>query len=718
MKLTSLLPSISVALLASTASALNPLVIKGNKFFDAVTGDQFFIKGVAYQPSGQTGPNKDPLSNIETCKRDIAYFKDLGLNTIRVYEVDNTLNHDACMSALADAGIYLVLDISTPKYSINRLNPVYDLTLLNHYKKTVDAFANYSNVLGFFAGNEVVNQVNATPAAPMVKASIRDLKQYMKTKERYIPIGYSTSDDATIRVDCGDYFNCGSEDERIDFYGYNLYSWCGDEATFQSSQYAARTEQFATYSAPVFLSEFGCNTNGVRSFHQVKAIFGPDMEDTFSGGIVYEYSEEPNNYGLVTISSDGQVTKRPCYQNLKQELASVNPTILKEASYTPSPERTPSQCPAISATWLASTNIPPTPSEELCASMMNSLKCVYSKKAGTTPNMGKLFTWLCGQTSCTDIAEDGKTGAYGKYSGCTADQRLSYMFNEYYTKNGENPKTCDFQGLGAIVTPSDTIISSSSSSSTETTQTSTTTSSSHSETKKTTSSAKTSETAKSTATSTEKTSESPKGTTESDKTSETHKSDATETNKTSVTEKTSEVQTSTDTEVTSTSSATESEKTVASESESQATSILPSLMLLQRPPPLIRLLRLTKTPPSSLPSLMLLIRSPLLIRLLKLTRLLLLKTVLMNPTVASLPKPIRAPPPPLPSLMISKRLPQLIRLLKLTRPPPLKIILMNSTAASLPKLTRPPQLKPTKLPTTLTSLLELAFPQPLPSPRL
>ena len=51
------------------------------------------------------------------------YFKKLGLNTIRVYTVDNSANHDECMNALAEAGIYLALDVNTPKYSLNRATP-------------------------------------------------------------------------------------------------------------------------------------------------------------------------------------------------------------------------------------------------------------------------------------------------------------------------------------------------------------------------------------------------------------------------------------------------------------------------------------------------------------------------------------------------------------------------------------------------------------------
>jgi len=76
---------ISLATVCGSSFALNPITIKGTKFFDSVTKDQFFIKGVAYQP--RTISTIDPLATPEDCRRDFALMKDLGLNTVRVYQV-------------------------------------------------------------------------------------------------------------------------------------------------------------------------------------------------------------------------------------------------------------------------------------------------------------------------------------------------------------------------------------------------------------------------------------------------------------------------------------------------------------------------------------------------------------------------------------------------------------------------------------------------------
>ena len=40
-------------------------------------------------------------------------MKDLNANAIRVYHVDPTADHSGCMTAFADVGIYLFVDLDT-----------------------------------------------------------------------------------------------------------------------------------------------------------------------------------------------------------------------------------------------------------------------------------------------------------------------------------------------------------------------------------------------------------------------------------------------------------------------------------------------------------------------------------------------------------------------------------------------------------------------------
>jgi 1,3-beta-glucanosyltransferase GAS1 len=81
----------------------------------------------------------------------------LGTNVIRVYAINAALDHSFCMNLLQENAIYLLQDLSNPSSSINRNAPEWNTELFADYAPVVDAMANYTNVLGFFAGNEVCN---------------------------------------------------------------------------------------------------------------------------------------------------------------------------------------------------------------------------------------------------------------------------------------------------------------------------------------------------------------------------------------------------------------------------------------------------------------------------------------------------------------------------------------------------------------------------------
>ncbi|KAG7009993.1 1,3-beta-glucanosyltransferase gel1 [Physcia stellaris] len=136
---------------------------------------------VAIKSNGGSSDAADPIANRDTCTRDIEECTKLGINTLRLYTIDNSANHDACMQALAAARIYLALDVKTPKYSINQIEPAdsYNHVYLQENFATIDEFFKHDNLL--------------------------------------------MSDDN--RVETAEYMNCGTDDERVDFFAFNDYSW-------------------------------------------------------------------------------------------------------------------------------------------------------------------------------------------------------------------------------------------------------------------------------------------------------------------------------------------------------------------------------------------------------------------------------------------------------------------------------------------------------------
>lgn len=239
----------------------------------------------------------------------------------------------------------------------------------------MDAFQQFDNTAGFFVGNEVLTTPDGSAAAPYVKAAAQDMKAYRDMKGyRQIPIGYSAADIASLRPNLQNYLACGSnQNASIDFFALNAYEWCGQN-TYMGSGYNQLNQMAQGYNIPIFFSETGCNTL-TRDFGDQAAILGPDMDDTWSGAMIYEWIEEANNYGLISYGPTAAATAtgtnvvggftvagtptpiQPDWNNLSSQWATLNPTGTSENAYTPS--NSPPACPSYtSGTWNVSPNAP------------------------------------------------------------------------------------------------------------------------------------------------------------------------------------------------------------------------------------------------------------------------------------------------------------------------------------------------------------------------
>jgi hypothetical protein len=470
-----------VALLAQPSSAIPAVTRRGKYLYEG--NNRFYIKGVAYQEpapiAASTQANEDnggfpepdsftdPLALPDACSRDVANFRDLGINTIRVYSVNSSLNHDACMSTFSNAGIYVILDLALPlNGSINRAQPSWDVGLLDLYAKTIDVFTGYDNVLAFNIANEVVTQASNSVAAPFIKAAVRDVKAYLRSKNSNVLVSYSSTDGPSGRTQWRDmlayYLTCGSAATSVDLYGLNSYSWCGN-SSYAASGYNTLTNDFDSLPVPAYLAEFGCvegvGTNN-RPWTEVSALYSTPMTNQFSGGVAFSYFPQPSglDYGLVSVSGD-TVTRRSDWNDLKTQFANASsPAAPANASASPDFP----QCMGGTNNFPASTRLPPTPNPQLCNCVeSNALSCVLNPASRDSPNIigtltGQACTYLSERGgSCDPILADGEAGTYGNYSSCTSAQRLEWAMSQFYEITGFNAQSCDFAGNASSKTPPD-----------------------------------------------------------------------------------------------------------------------------------------------------------------------------------------------------------------------------------------------------------------------
>ena len=172
------------------------------------------------------------------------------------------------------------------------------------------------------------------------------MKTYIaQHSDRPIPVGYSAADVLDIRTSQFAYLQCAingdkNDMSRSDFFGLNSYSWCG-QSSFKTAGYDVLARDFADTTSPVFFSEYGCNNVKPRIFQEVGTLYGPQMT-VFSGGLVYQWTQESNDYGLVQVNPDGSTKLLGDYNTLQKQYNKLDQKLLQShntsaTSLTPPP---------------------------------------------------------------------------------------------------------------------------------------------------------------------------------------------------------------------------------------------------------------------------------------------------------------------------------------------------------------------------------------------
>lgn len=114
------------------------------------------------------------------------------------------------------------------------------------------------------------------------------------------------------------------------------------------------------------------------------------MTSVYSGGLVYEWSEEPDNpnFGLVNINSATSITPKTDFNNL-MAMYQANPTPTGDGGFKAS--GVPLACPPQSASWNVSTNVLP--------AMPKSAQYYFTNGAGKGPGLTGSGSQTAGATA-------------------------------------------------------------------------------------------------------------------------------------------------------------------------------------------------------------------------------------------------------------------------------------------------------------------------------
>ncbi|KAL4125251.1 hypothetical protein PRIC2_008836 [Phytophthora ramorum] len=320
--------------LTAAAAVDGVIVVRGNKMYNAKTGERFFIKGMTYEYA-VSDEYYDKYSKAAISE----HLSGLKYNTLRLYNINPSSSYKEFMNDMAALGVYVMVSASPDndayygkyRYStitkglscsgkvssgdgaktVDQTETCYPALLLEYGKKIIQNFAQYDNTLGVVVANEIM-QADLT-AGSCVKAYVADLKNWMTVngkKIRILPLAYAAADSSNDEVSnaddyhvikiqgllCGDKMTKGMMTESIDIYLINEYRWCPD-STFAEA-YQRYIDMAQGIPIVVAFGEYGCKTSSAaaRDWGMIPYLYQEpsktkEFTAVWSGGLAYSYGE-------------------------------------------------------------------------------------------------------------------------------------------------------------------------------------------------------------------------------------------------------------------------------------------------------------------------------------------------------------------------------------------------------------------------------------------
>lgn len=334
--------------------------------------------------------NGDDLSDTLQCQIDASIIKDVGFNTLYVFDVIPNVSHSGCMQAFESQGIYLWIDVSPSNFStsnfwIDTTSPEWTIDTFNRFASVVDEFAPYNNTLALLIHQPptggLVGDLDSYGFVPYAKAAIRDIKAYRDARGyRKVPIAYESALGVAIPATVADYLGCGDANDAVDVFC--ISSWCSYSTYYPDTDYDTLYQQFTHLNIPVVFS-VGCNNEPPRNWVDVDVILGALLSSVFSGLIASVWDSGSSFDGLVDYpydNSSGIPSTLENYNNLKAVFRTVSPTSTAQSVYSPS--NNPPACPASSGDW----TINPSASLPTIAALnLETVSAIASKADTPTP---------------------------------------------------------------------------------------------------------------------------------------------------------------------------------------------------------------------------------------------------------------------------------------------------------------------------------------------